>query len=620
MKLLALRSTVAAALCAAALAAPAQKVDHSIRAPHYGDTLFHFFQDKHFDAITGLMVSQHFGRIAPHDDEGEVLRGGMLLSYGLHHEAGEIFAKLIERNAAPAVRDRAWFFLARLRYQRGLFGDADAALARISAPLAGTLEEERTLLTAQLRMAQGDFAGAATVLKTVPAKAPASAFARFNLGVSLVKSGSAEQGNTLLDEIGLAPAADEEQRTLRDRANVALGFAALAGQQPERARTVLQRVRLVGPQSNKALLGFGWAAAELKAHKDALVPWTELSGRDTSDAAVLEAKIALPYAFAELGALRRSLDGYTEAVTLFDGERKRLDESISAIRGGALVAALLQRNPNATMSAFGSIGQVPAMPHASHLANLLAAHEFQESFKNLRDLQFLGNNLSDWNGRLGAFGDMLNHRKEVFDKRLPAVREQAGALNLAALQQRRDVLTAELRGAEENTDTEAFADDRERGLLVRLQRVEEALKIVDDKDLAERLRRVKGALTWQLARDYPLRLWDARKGLRDTDRALADAKERDAALARAQQEEPVRFAAFAARITALDARLQALNPRVAALGQEQQAALQDLAVAELQRQQERLDVYAAQARLAIAQLYDRAQVATRATGSSNAKP
>jgi hypothetical protein len=619
MTLKPLRPWIAAALCAAAVAAPAQVSVNTVRAPHYGDTLFHFFQDKHFDAITGLMVSQHFNRVAPHDDEGEVLRGGMLLSYGLHREAGEIFAQLIERNASPSVQNRAWFFLARLRYQRGLLTEADAALARITAPLPGALEEERTLLSAQLRMVQGDFTGAAAVLKTVPITAPASAFARFNLGVSLVKSGDTDAGNALLDEIGRAPAADEEQRTLRDRANVALGFAALAGQQPERARTALQRVRLVGPQSNKALLGFGWAAAELKAPKEALVPWSELAGRDTSDAAVLEAKIALPYALAELGALRQSLDGYTEAVTLYDGERKRLDESIAAIRGGALVAALLQRNPNQNMSAFGSIGEVPAMPHASHLARLLAAHEFQESFKNLRDLQFLGNNLSDWNGRLGAFSDMLNHRKTIFETRLPVVRAQAGALSLSALQQRHDALAAEFARVEQNNDAEALADTRELALLARLQRVEAALKDTVDAELAERLRRVKGALTWQLARDYPLRVWDAKKGLRDGERALADAKSRDAALGRAQQEEPARFAAYAARIAALELRLQGLSPRVAALGQEQQAALQDLTVAELQRQQERLDVYAAQARLAIAQLYDRAQVAQR-SGGPDAKP
>jgi hypothetical protein len=84
--------------------------------PHYGDGLFHFFQEHYFTSITGLMVSQHFKRVPHHDDEAEILRGGMLLSYGLHREAGEIFAQLIERGASPKVRDRAWFYLAKIRY------------------------------------------------------------------------------------------------------------------------------------------------------------------------------------------------------------------------------------------------------------------------------------------------------------------------------------------------------------------------------------------------------------------------------------------------------------------------------------------------------------------------
>ena len=96
-----LRRIVAVAALAAtnAFAGPVQ-------APHYGDTLFQFYQEHYFSSVTGLMVSQHFGRVAQHADEAEVLRGGMLLSYGLHREAGEIFAQLIERGASPAVRDR----------------------------------------------------------------------------------------------------------------------------------------------------------------------------------------------------------------------------------------------------------------------------------------------------------------------------------------------------------------------------------------------------------------------------------------------------------------------------------------------------------------------------------
>ena len=73
------------------------------------------------------------------------LRGGMLLSYGLHREAGEIFAQLIERGASPAVRDRAWFYLAKIRYQRGFLAEAEEAIARIENHLPADLDEERGL-------------------------------------------------------------------------------------------------------------------------------------------------------------------------------------------------------------------------------------------------------------------------------------------------------------------------------------------------------------------------------------------------------------------------------------------------------------------------------------------
>ena len=53
----------------------------------------------------------------------------------MHREAGEIFAQLIETSAAPAVRDRAWFYLAKIRYQRGLLAEAEQAIDRIQNAL-----------------------------------------------------------------------------------------------------------------------------------------------------------------------------------------------------------------------------------------------------------------------------------------------------------------------------------------------------------------------------------------------------------------------------------------------------------------------------------------------------
>ncbi len=605
-----------------------------LAAPHYGDTLFHFYQDHTFTALTGLMVSQHFGRIAPHDDEAEVLRGGMLLAYGLHDEAATVFARLIENNTTPAVRNRAWYFLAQVRHQRGLNAQAEEALARVDAPLPGTLEDERQLLQAQLLMARDDYAGAAALLDALqanPKAAPnAGLYARFNLGVALVKTGDVKKGHALLEAVGQTPAPNEELRSLRDRANVALGFATLAAQQPREARLALQRVRLKGPSSNKALLGFGWAAAELKDPQLALAPWTELAGRGSAggaDAAVLEARIALPYAMAELRAYGSALKGYEQAAASFEQERQALAESIAAIRAGTLVQGLLAENTEAAgMNTSAGIRALPQMPHGAHLAPLLAGHAFQAAFRNLRDLQFLDANLARWQDSLGVYTDMLDSRRRAYTEKLPAVRASTGTADIAALAQRRDALATELVRVQAEGDAAAYANERERGLLQRLARSQATLQAAAGQpgielpaDAAERLRRAAGALTWQLTQEFSARGWEASKALRASTTGLARAREQDAALARAQQDEPARHAAFAERIARLAQQVSAMRPGITLAAQAVQAQLQDIAVAELEAQQERLTVYAAQARLAIAQIHDQAQFAQRSTAAGVAR-
>ena len=477
-------------------------------------------------------------------------------------------------------------------------------------------------------MARADYAGAAAVLNAMTtgkdvkgenAMKGASPYVRFNLGVALIRSGDIAQGSALLDEIGKAsPATDEEQRSLRDKANVALGFAALQDKRPDDARTYLERVRLSGLHSNKALLGFGWAASSMKLHAKALVPWTELATRDGTDSAVLEARIAVPYAYAELGMYGQALARYTEAIDGFEKEGAHLDESIAAIRSGKLVNGLIERNPGEEMGWFWSLTELPEMPHASHLSQVLAQHEFQEAFKNWRDLRFLGANLQGWADNLVVFGDMLQNRRQAYADRLPKILAEAktSESGLAALEKRRDALAAELSAAEADTDTTAFADPKQRELQARIDNVRELLKqLADDPEFAaarERARLAAGALTWQLAQDYPGRLWDAKKGLAVTDAQLAEAKQRDEALAQAQRDEPARQEKFAARIAELGNRIRALIPQVAALSREQQDAVQDLAVAELTHQKERLAIYATQARFAVAQLYDRATVSRSA--------
>src|SRR5207253_5756751 len=103
---------------------------------------------------------------------------------------------------------------------------------------------------------------------------------------------------------------------------------------------------------------------------------------------------------------------------------------------------------------------LPEMPHANHLAQVLAQHEFQEAFKNYRDLRFLSKNLQGWADSLGVFGDMLATRREAFAQRLPQVRERASEISIDAAQKRRDALAQELARVESENDGVAFADEK----------------------------------------------------------------------------------------------------------------------------------------------------------------
>jgi hypothetical protein len=453
--------------------------------------------------------------------------------------------------------------------------------------------------------------------------------------VALLKSGSVAQGSQMLDEVGTVAAKSEEFLSLRDKANVALGFAALQDRDAERAKVYLERVRLSGMMTNKALLGYGWANDALHDPKAALVSWMELAGRDAGDAAVLESKLAVPYALAQIGAEGQALEQYGAAITAFDEERGRLDDSIVAIRAGKLLDGLMARNPGEEMGWFWSIEQLPEMHHAAHLARVLSLHEFQEGFKNYRDLLYLERNLQQWQTKLDVIGDMLANRREAFAERLPVLGLQQRTTRLQDLDARRDALGATLTSAEQLGDGAAFANARERALAARLERARAALARLDgsaaggsveesvegSSDAARnqaraRLQRVEGALGWQLSEELPQRLWDTKKNWKGLNEELAQAHEHQQHLVRAQQEEPAHFDQFAARIEQLRQRILALRPDVQQLIAEQRQAVQELAVAELEQQKEDLVAYGNQARFAYAQIHDRAAV----RGETNRAP
>jgi len=221
---------LSALLLSPVVAAAGERDGIVVQDPHYGEVLFYFYQQDYFNALAHLDASRAQGRVASHEAEAELLQGGLMLSWGQHEQAGKIFERLLNDSSDPSVRNRTWFYLGKVRYQRGYIDAARRAFESISAPLALELEAERYNLLARIYMDQGQFAQAIELLANWEGPAIWMVYARYNMGVALVRAGQLDMGASVLNALGtmeIGDSADEELLGLRDRANLALGFAYL---------------------------------------------------------------------------------------------------------------------------------------------------------------------------------------------------------------------------------------------------------------------------------------------------------------------------------------------------------------------------------------------------------
>lgn len=597
-----------------------------VRDLHYGDVLFHFYQGENFDALTRLNAFAAWGRIPNHEAEAQLLMGGLYLELGLHNEAGARFEKLLAGKDVPqGVRNRAWFYLGQIWYVRGYLDRAEVAIRRVEGPLPPQLEAERLHLLANVLMRQNRFAEAAQLLDGWRGSDDWTSYARFNLGVALVRDGKLDQAERFLTAVGTAETSRRELLALRDRANLALGFALLQAGEPARSKQALQRVRLSGTYSSRALLGVGWADSQLGDYRAALTPWLELQDRNLLDAAVQESYLAVPYAFARLDANAQAADYYESAVRSFDEETVRIDDAVARIRSGTMLDSILAKEAGgASYGWFWQLRDLPDAPEVRYLYPVLAGHDFQEGLKNYRDLAFLDSTLTRWNDSFDAYGDMLTTRDKAFAERLPRADALLAQNGADALLERRNQAEFRLSEISRTVDIAALGSAEQRDQWARLQQIEDALArapVTEETDAQrERLRLVKGALTWQLAADFRGQLFQERRSLRALDALLRETQNRWERLARARTSAPANTGEFGQRLAASGARLTTLRERLASAQLRQNQYLADLAIRELGEQKQRLATYQLQARFALATIYDRAASAPVASPAPATAP
>jgi len=579
-----------------------------VEDPQYGEVLFYFYQDDYFPAIVRLLAAQEQGQLEQHAEQAELLLGGMYLSYGHHLEAARIFERLLADNVAPEIRDRTWFFLAKIWKQRGYLGESQNALAHLSDNLPDNLWREAQMLQSQIYIDRGQYDSAIALLQNWKGKTEWASYAKFNLGVALVRSGRVDAAAEILEDLGDLNPFNEELTSLRDKANLALGYSLLQDGQVLAAKEPLQRVRLEGPFSNKALLGVGWADAEVENYSRALVPWMELRGRDLLDPAVQESMLAIPYALAKLDSISQAADHYLNAIEAFYEETNRIDRTIGFIESGGIFDEFLADDPLDSTGWYWRLEELPEGPEARYLYHLLATHEFQEGLKNYRDLNYLHNNLDEWQQSVNVYENMLETRLQAYNERLPRVEDALARADLDGMVARKLEFDSLLNDIERSNDWLALASEHEFEMWGDINGLETSpafsADIPEADEVRDKVLLLKGVLQWQLQRDFKDRLWRVRRDVRNTGEALVETQRSRRQIDDTMRDEPIKFEDLSARVYGLSPRIEGMKLRVdGALG-EQRAFLQSVALGELQAQKQRLDIYTVQARFALAAIYD----------------
>ena len=615
-------------LLAGLLSGPAARAAHAKPAPaptglppvavrdlHYGDVLFHFYAGDEFDALVRLEAYDHWQRMPHHEQDAALLAGGLYLSLGMHNEAGRRFDALLTERVPVAVRNEAWFYLGKIWYERGYYDRSEQAFGNISGTLSPNLEGERQHLLINALMRQGRYDEAATRLAHWQGPEDWMAYARFNLGVALAGQDRLPEAAPVLTAVGTMNAVGSEMQSLRDKANLALGYAWLQHDNPEAARTALARVRLVGPYATRALLGMGWADAALGQYRNALTPWTELHNRSLLDAAVQESYLAVPYAYAKLNANGQAADSYEAAVKSFETESDNIDVAVARIADGHMLDDLLSGDPESQrLGWFWQLKQLPQAPESRYLYTLLADNDFQEGLKNYRDIGYLSGTLGRWGENLDAFHDMVDTRRQAYAERLPRADALLASNATVPMLAERAAIDTRLTTIETGADVAALGNPEERAQWAKIRQLEAAAAdaSADGSGLAperDKIRLLKGVLYWRLDANFKERDYAARRELRALDAQLNEAQNRWVRVQRARSSVPTDTDEFAARIAALAGRVAKLRGSLDQAALLQKQYLEKLASEALLEQKQRLEAYEVQAHYALADIYDRASTA-----------
>lgn len=587
----------------------------------YGEALYHIYQDDFFQAIRILdhELAQHYGVDTPQQDSlyrykanAELSVGELELNYRMHQQAGRALQRIFQENIDQATQNAAALRMARILFDKNQYVDVINALELIRGQQSAEFQADVVMLRGMTEMHQRNYSVAIELLQPLIFSDKHRDYALYNLGLSYLLSGDQAQGASYLEQLGAQTTEDKELLALQDKANLILGNRYLDEGYPQLAKPVLNRIRLDGPFSNQALLKAGWSAVALKDYEAAITPWSLLHERETTDIAVQEALLALPFAYSALESFGRAALFYGEAVDRLTSEIAKVDAAIAGVNDNRLLTALGEDDDRNHIRFLNNISKNSGIAELRYLFRLMASSDFNESVKNYRDLLFMKQTLEQLNRNIQAFNDLVSTRTAYYQPLIPQVEETFAVLDTAYTQalQRKTFLQERLALVQRLHDPRALATDAELTIEDAVLRLENRVSdIADAEEKAQtqhRLSRLKGVMKWQQDMAYEARLEQAYQLLNALENDLKNMQNTHAIVVNDKREAYQSFVGYEIQLRRLQTKLNSLLANANSLLRQQGRFINKAAIIELDTRRKKLSDYQTRARFALAESYDKA--------------
>jgi hypothetical protein len=609
-----------------------------LRDLYFGEILYYAYQDLPFDALARLdnELSQYYSLdesdLDPfnyHLGQAEFSVGDMEMQYRMSQRAGNAIQAVLGDGIDLAIRNQAALALARVFYKKNdpqstLYAldlireepeksryEKIYSLDILRGKAPDTFKTDVAYLRALASIDTGQFTQAVEILQSLKNEKSLKGFVSYNLGIALLLSGNEKEGLRVLDELGMQEFSDNGLLALKDKTNLKLAYIYLDKGDAKKAKVYFERVRLEGPYSNSALLGAGWAAVAQGHYDRALVPWSILHKRDETNYSVQEVLMAVPYAYSKLNAYGNAANLYSHAMDVFATEIGSLDDSIKSIRTGKFLTALLDKKADKDKNWVVNLRELPDAPETHYILELMASHDFQESYKNYKDLAELRHHIDEWLASLRVYEELIELRRKYQQPLLPVVEKKFVKLDARIklrLEQRENIAT-KLKNMLISPRPEYLATSTERQAQDTIAALEEIIAThpsLVDPGVVEKVKRLRGIILWQTHSEYDQRLTDAYNNLIALDKDIKQLKTTYDSFIRTRQAATQSYEGYTIPIRQLRTRLFAAQSKLKGVMAKQGRVLETMAVNELDLRRKRLEEYQIKARFALAESYDRA--------------